>query len=219
MLGIFFAVKIISPDKSEELSYRGKCLPLDIPKEKLSAVGRCLIFTDITAKQFWGNLRIHYSVEVHPNPKAKGNSGGQKNAPGNLGNAKPSPKPKKSQQGQANASTQSQHVNAQQAQVKSSSPIPDNEEPANSQDPGGNSITSQPQSPTSLSENVSVGGQNSCSPNTTSNSGEANGSSIKRDSPVNDNTSCNNKSRGSQTERSPETPNSTGAAEARESAC
>ena len=89
------------------MSYKGKCLPLDIPKEKLSSVGRCLIFTDITAKQFWGNLRIHYSVEVHPNPKSKG-SGGQRNSSGSVANAKPSPKPKKNHnQGQANMSAQS----------------------------------------------------------------------------------------------------------------
>ena len=82
-------------------------MPLDIPKEKLSSVGRCLIFTDITAKQFWGNLRIHYSVEVHPNPKSKG-SGGQRNSSGSVANAKPSPKPKKNHnQGQANMSAQS----------------------------------------------------------------------------------------------------------------
>ena len=121
--------------QSEELSYKGKCLPLDIPKEKLSTVGRCLIFTDITAKQFWGNLRIHYSVEVHPNPKSKG-SGGQRNSSGSVANAKPSPKPKKNHhQGQANMSAQSPVTDSQQNRevISPASAIPSEEDSADLQ--------------------------------------------------------------------------------------
>ena len=119
-------------------------------KEKLSTCGRCLIFTDITAKQFWGNLRIHYSVEVQPNPKAKSN-GGVKNASGSVGNAKPSPKPKKSHQhGQANAPIQNQNVDAQQnQQIQSpSSSMPSVEEVVELQiRQDGNSSTTQSEAP------------------------------------------------------------------------
>ena len=88
-----------------------------------------MIFTDITAKQFWRNLRIHYSVEVHPNPKSK-NSGGQRNSSGSVANAKPSPKPKKNHnQGQANMSAQSPVTETQtNQQVISAAPPEDSGE-------------------------------------------------------------------------------------------
>ena len=44
--------------------YRGRCVPLDVAKEKLVQVGNCLIFPDSTAKRFWANQRIHYQVYV-----------------------------------------------------------------------------------------------------------------------------------------------------------
>jgi len=59
-----YTVKIMSDDREEELMYRGRCVPLDIAKEKLVQVGNCLIFPDATAKRFWANQRIHYQVYV-----------------------------------------------------------------------------------------------------------------------------------------------------------
>jgi len=59
-----YTVKIVSDDREEELMYRGRCVPLDVPKEKLVQVGNCLIFPDATAKRFWANQRIHYQVYV-----------------------------------------------------------------------------------------------------------------------------------------------------------
>jgi len=59
-----YTVKIMSDDREEELMYRGRCVPLDVPKEKLVQVGNCLIFPDSTAKRFWANQRIHYQVYV-----------------------------------------------------------------------------------------------------------------------------------------------------------
>ena len=50
--------------QEEELMYRGRCVPLDVAKEKLVQVGNCLIFPDSTAKRFWANQRIHYQVYV-----------------------------------------------------------------------------------------------------------------------------------------------------------
>ena len=92
-----------------------------------------MIFTDITAKQFWGNLRIHYSVEVHPNPKSKAN-GGQRNSSGSVANAKPSPKPKKTlnPQGQANMASQLQAADSKQNQevISTSSAINSEEDSA-----------------------------------------------------------------------------------------
>ena len=101
-----------------------------------------MIFTDITAKQFWGNLRIHYSVEVHPNPKSKV-VGGQRNQSGTISNVKSPPKPKKNQQQiQANLSVRSHDIDSQQAQqvISSSSVVPSGEESANI--PGTRSDTS-----------------------------------------------------------------------------
>ena len=43
---------------------RGKVLSLDVPKEKLSSIGAGLVFPDATARHFWQNLKIHYSVCV-----------------------------------------------------------------------------------------------------------------------------------------------------------
>jgi len=59
-----YTVKIMSDDREEELMYRGRCVPLDVAKEKLVQVGNCLIFPDSTAKRFWANQRIHYQVYV-----------------------------------------------------------------------------------------------------------------------------------------------------------
>jgi len=59
-----YTVKIMSDGREEELMYRGRCVPLDIAKEKLVQVGNCLIFPDATAKRFWANQRIHYQVCV-----------------------------------------------------------------------------------------------------------------------------------------------------------
>lgn len=39
-------------------------MSLDVPKEKLASVGAGLVFPDSTAKHFWTNLKIHYSVAV-----------------------------------------------------------------------------------------------------------------------------------------------------------
>lgn len=59
-----YQIKITSEDKEEELAYRGRVVSLDIPKEKLTTRGSGLIFPDATARQFWTNLKIHYSVAV-----------------------------------------------------------------------------------------------------------------------------------------------------------
>merc|ERR1719259_1532088 len=60
-----YTVKIISDDRKEELKFKGRCVPLDIAKEKMVQVGNCLIFPDSTAKRFSANQqRIHYQVHV-----------------------------------------------------------------------------------------------------------------------------------------------------------
>ena len=50
--------------QEEELAYRGKVLSLDVPKDKLSTIGAGLVFPDATARHFWTELKIHYSVAV-----------------------------------------------------------------------------------------------------------------------------------------------------------
>ena len=50
--------------QEEELAYRGKVLSLDVPKDKLSTIGAGLVFPDATARHFWNEHKIHYSVAV-----------------------------------------------------------------------------------------------------------------------------------------------------------
>ena len=60
-----YTIKIISDDREEELKFKGRCVPLDIAKEKMVQVGNCLIFPDSTAKRFSANQqRLHYQVHV-----------------------------------------------------------------------------------------------------------------------------------------------------------
>ena len=46
------------------MAYRGKVLSLDVPKDKLSTIGAGLVFPDATARHFWTEHKIHYSVAV-----------------------------------------------------------------------------------------------------------------------------------------------------------
>ncbi len=59
-----YSIKIHSEDKEEELAYRGKVVSLDVPKEKLISLGSGLVFPDTTARHYWTNPKIHYSVAV-----------------------------------------------------------------------------------------------------------------------------------------------------------
>lgn len=55
-------ISIHSCDGEEELSYRSSPLTLDHTKEDIARSGRGLVFTDTTARLFWKNNKVRYSV-------------------------------------------------------------------------------------------------------------------------------------------------------------
>ena len=62
-----YRVTLLSQDTREELSYKGPCVPMCTLKEEINSMfGKCLKFTDETAKHFWENDCILFSVEVFP---------------------------------------------------------------------------------------------------------------------------------------------------------
>jgi len=61
-------ISIHSCDGEEELSYRSSPLTLDQTKEDIAKSGRGLVFTDTTARLFWKNNKVRYSVCIKKHP-------------------------------------------------------------------------------------------------------------------------------------------------------
>jgi len=61
--------------KDEELIYRGHVVSLDTPKESMAVRGSALIFPDATARRFWRDHKINYTVEVMPKNPSSENKG------------------------------------------------------------------------------------------------------------------------------------------------
>ena len=60
-----YTVKIIHPDKIEELSYTGHCLSLHVEKEEISKNRTCLVFEDRIAQRFCNkDCTIAYSTKI-----------------------------------------------------------------------------------------------------------------------------------------------------------
>jgi len=57
-------ISIISADKEDSLTCRSKPLNLDLTKEKIAESGRGLVFTDTTARLFWEDNKVRYSVSI-----------------------------------------------------------------------------------------------------------------------------------------------------------
>ena len=55
--------------------YRGQVVSLDTPKESMAVRGSALIFPDPTARRFWRDHKINYSVEVKPKASTKESTG------------------------------------------------------------------------------------------------------------------------------------------------
>ena len=64
-----FMARILSQDQLEQLTYEGNCVSVHIKKEDINSVGRCLTFTDETAKHFGPNDKINFEFKVNRNPK------------------------------------------------------------------------------------------------------------------------------------------------------
>ena len=70
-------IKITSSDKSEELAFKGRVTSIDVPKIEVSKSCLGLVFPDSTAKLYWEDSKIHYSVSVEAKHR-KHNSGAEK---------------------------------------------------------------------------------------------------------------------------------------------
>jgi len=57
-------ISIKSADGEEELSCRCRPLSLDFTKEHIAESGRGLVFTDTTARHFWEENKVRYSVSI-----------------------------------------------------------------------------------------------------------------------------------------------------------
>merc|ERR1719342_125408 len=57
-------ISIKSADGEEELSCRCRPLSLDCTKENIAESGRGLVFTDTTARHFWEENKVRYSVTI-----------------------------------------------------------------------------------------------------------------------------------------------------------
>jgi len=64
-------ISIKSADGEEELSCRCRPLSLDFTKEHIAESGRGLVFTDTTARHFWQENKVRYSVVITKKPKVE----------------------------------------------------------------------------------------------------------------------------------------------------
>jgi len=59
-------ISVLSADRQEVLSCKSRPLSLDYTKEKVADSGRGLVFTDSTARLFWEENKVRYSVSIKP---------------------------------------------------------------------------------------------------------------------------------------------------------
>jgi len=57
-------ISVMSADRQEVLTCKSRPLSLDYTKEKVTESGRGLVFTDSTARLFWEDNKVRYSVNI-----------------------------------------------------------------------------------------------------------------------------------------------------------
>ena len=66
-----YTLKIVNHCLDEEISYTGQAVPLQIGREEVIDISRCLIFDDKIAKRFCHNDSITFHIDI----KRKNNQG------------------------------------------------------------------------------------------------------------------------------------------------
>jgi len=62
-------ISVHSKDDEESLTCKSKPINLDLTKEKIAESGRGLVFTDTTARLFWEDNKVRYSVKIQEKEK------------------------------------------------------------------------------------------------------------------------------------------------------
>lgn len=129
------------------MAYRGKVLSLDVPKEKLSTIGAGLVFPDATARHFWTNLKIHYSVAVASKKsiKKKNNDSSSQSSSSKTSDKQSNAKKEKSSSANSNSEVSKIHVSASAHSLSS---------PAISGAGSGAPVRTEPDSTTTAGEDV-----------------------------------------------------------------
>ena len=67
-----FTTKICDENYVEELSYTAECVPINMEKEEMIAMGRCLTYNDETVKRFCcDNNKLNFYFQIFRNPIGK----------------------------------------------------------------------------------------------------------------------------------------------------
>jgi len=57
-------LKVFTDDRKEELTYRGRCISLDVTKEQIAQAENCLSFSDAIARRLMSNNIIKLEVDI-----------------------------------------------------------------------------------------------------------------------------------------------------------